>query len=123
VREVRAANYAETAVATHRSYLDGNLTLGTRSDSPEQVTSWFTGKIPFQFRLPNAQSVGGSSPTYHLTGASLVSYRGSPVALVIYEKQKEKISLWLHPVSPLWWQAERKPAPVRWSFTTGPTKI
>jgi len=91
VRQARAANYVETAVATHRSYLDGNLVLGIRSDSPEQVTSWFTGKLPFQFRLP--QSTPGSIPAYQLSGASLVSYQGNPAALVIYEKQKERISL------------------------------
>lgn len=91
LRQVRAANYVETAVTTHRSYLDGNLALGIRSDSPEQVTSWFTGKVPFPLRLP--QSTPGSIPTYQLAGASLVSYRGSPAALVVYEKQKERISL------------------------------
>jgi anti-sigma factor RsiW len=90
MRQVRAANYVKTAVATHRSYLDGNLVLGIRSDSPERVTSWFTGKVPFQFRLP--QSTPGI-PAYQLSGASLVSYQGSPAALVIYEKQKERISL------------------------------
>jgi anti-sigma factor RsiW len=78
VRQVRAANYVETAVATHRSYL-------------EQVTSWFTGKVPFQFRLP--QSTPESIPMYQLAGASLVSYRGSPAALVVYKKQNERISL------------------------------
>jgi len=91
VRQVRAANYVETALATHRSYLDGNLALGIRSGSPELLAAWFMGKVPFQFRLP--QSAPGSIPTYQLAGASLVSYRGSPAALVIYEKQKEKISL------------------------------
>ena len=91
VRQVRAANYVDTAVATHRSCLDGNLALGIRSDSPGQVTAWFAGKVPFQFRLP--QSAPGSIPTYQLAGASLVSYRGSPAALVIYQKQKETISL------------------------------
>jgi anti-sigma factor RsiW len=91
VRQVRAANYVETAVATHRNYLDGNLALGIRSDSPEQVTSWFTGKVPFQFRLP--QSTSGTVHAYQLAGASLVSYRGNPAALVVYEKQKERISL------------------------------
>jgi anti-sigma factor RsiW len=90
-RQVRAADYVETAVTTHRSYLDGNLALGIRSDSPEQVSSWFTGKVPFQFRLP--QSTPGSIPTYQLAGASLVSYRGSPAALVVYEKHNERISL------------------------------
>ena len=91
VRQVHAANYVETAAATHRNYLDGNLALGVRSDSPEEVTAWCTGKVPFQFRLP--QSSPGSIPTYRLAGASLLSYRGSPAALVVYEKQKERISL------------------------------
>lgn len=91
VHQVRAANYVETAAATHRSYLDGNLALGIRSDSPELVAAWFMGKVPFQFRLP--QSNPDSVPTYQLAGASLVSYRGSPAALVIYEKQKARISL------------------------------
>jgi anti-sigma factor RsiW len=93
VRHVRAADYVETAVTSHRSYLDGNLGLGIRSDSPEQVTSWFEGKVPFAFRLPNAQSTPGGAPKYQLAGASLVSYRGRPAALVIYNKEKEKISL------------------------------
>ena len=93
VRQVGAASYVETAVASHRRYLDGNLALGIRSDSPERVTLWVASKVPFQFRLPNSESTPGSIPTYHLAGAALVSYRGSPAALVIYEKQKEKISL------------------------------
>ena len=91
VRQVRAANYVEMAVTTHRAYLDGNLALGIRSSSLERVTSWFTGKVPFQFRLP--QSNPDSIPTYQLAGASLVNYRGSPTALVVYEKQKARISL------------------------------
>jgi hypothetical protein len=91
LRQVRAANYVETAVTTHRSYLDGHLALGIRSDSAAEVTSWFTGKVPFQFRLP--QSREGGVPIYQLAGASLVSYRGIPAALLIYEKQRERISL------------------------------
>jgi anti-sigma factor RsiW len=93
VRHVRAADYVETAVTTHRSYLDGHLEPGIRSDSPEQVTSWFEGKVPFSFRLPNAQATPGGTPKYQLAGASLVSYRGQPAALVIYKKEKEKITL------------------------------
>jgi anti-sigma factor RsiW len=80
-------------VATHRSYLDGNLPLELRSSSSELVTAWFIGKVPFHFRLPNAQSAPNDAPSYRLTGASVVSYRGNPVALVSYEKANEKISL------------------------------
>ena len=93
VRQVRAASFVKTAVTTHRGYLNGNRPLGLRSSSPELVTTWFTGKVPFHFRLPNAQSAPNEMPSYRLTGASLVSYRGNPVPLVIYEKESEKISL------------------------------
>ena len=93
LRQVRAASYVETAVATHRSYLDGNRPLTLRTDSPELVTAWFTDKVPFQFRLPNAQSAPNGPLSYRLSGASLVNYRGNPAALLIYEKEGQAISL------------------------------
>jgi mycothiol system anti-sigma-R factor len=93
VRQVRAASYVETAVATHRNNLDGNPRLGLRSSSPELVTAWFTDKVPFHFRLPSPQSGPNSTPAYRLTGAGLVNYRGNKAALVTYEKESEKISL------------------------------
>jgi anti-sigma factor RsiW len=93
VRQVRAANYVETATATHRTYLEGNLPLGLRSSSPEVVTAWFANKVPFHFRLPNVQSIPASIPAYRLTGAGLVHYKGAAAAIVTYEKQNEKISL------------------------------
>ncbi|HMI53755.1 MAG TPA: hypothetical protein VK525_19730 [Candidatus Saccharimonadales bacterium] len=93
MRQARAASFVETAVATHQSYVNGNLSLGLRSSSPELVAGWFASKVPFEFRLPNSQSPADTPPAYHLAGASLVNYRGSPAALVTYEKQNEKISL------------------------------
>jgi hypothetical protein len=67
--------------------------LGLRSTSSELVTAWFTSKVPFNFRLPNAQSASNDTLSYRLTGASVVSYRGNPAALVAYEREKENISL------------------------------
>jgi anti-sigma factor RsiW len=93
VRSVRASNYVEAAVATHRSYEDGNLPLEIHSNSPEEVTAWFNGKVPFPFQLPRAQVTPDRLPVYQLTGASLVKYREKPAALVTYQKQNEKISL------------------------------
>jgi anti-sigma factor RsiW len=90
---VQAASYADTAVATHRSYLSGNLPFGLRSNSPETVTAWFAGKVPFDFRLPAAESAPKKNPAYLLTGAALVNFKGSPAALVTYERQNDKISL------------------------------
>lgn len=57
------------------------------------MTAWFANKVPFHFRLPDPQSAPNGTPSYRLTGASVVTYRGNPVALATYEKENEKISL------------------------------
>ena len=93
VRRARAASYVETAVATHRNYLDGSLSLELHSNSPVQVSEWFASKVRFPFRLPKAQVTSDSQPAYQLTGASVVQYRGKPAAFVTYQKRNEKISL------------------------------
>jgi anti-sigma factor RsiW len=93
VRNVQAASYVETAVATHREYVSGKLRSGLQSSSPEAVTAWFQSKVPFDFRLPALESTPEKSPAYRLIGAALVSYKGKPAALVTYETQNDKISL------------------------------
>lgn len=93
VRNVRAANYVEAAVAEHRSYLDSSLALGLHSGSPDVVTAWFAHRVPFDFRLPAAEAVPDDKPIYWLTGAALVNYKGNPAALVTYQTPSEKISL------------------------------
>jgi anti-sigma factor (TIGR02949 family) len=90
VRRVHASSYVETAIAVHRSYLEGSLDVQIQSDSPTLVSAWFAGKVPFDFRLPAPRD---GNPVYRLAGARLVSYRGHDAALVIYEAQREKISL------------------------------
>jgi anti-sigma factor RsiW len=93
VERARATDYVEAAIEIHRSYLDGTLPLQCRSHSPEVVTAWFAGKTPFHFQLPTSQSVPNGKVVYWLTGARLVSYKGSPAALIAYETPTEKISL------------------------------
>jgi anti-sigma factor RsiW len=94
VQHVRAATYVSAATAAHRSYLAGNLPLEIQSDSPEVVTAWFSGKLPFNFRLPSSQRELSGRPNYRLTGASLVTYKGSHAALVTYKTpRQEPISL------------------------------
>ncbi len=93
IRRTRATAYLKTAIATHRSYLNGELPLQIRSDSPEVVTAWFAGKTPFHFQLPTSPPTLGSKPVCRLTGGRLVNYQGSSIALVTYETVSEKISL------------------------------
>jgi mycothiol system anti-sigma-R factor len=93
VSNARAATYIDTALTTHRSYLDGKLPLEIESDSPEAVTAWFAGKVPFDFRLPTSQSSPNGQPVYRLVGARLVNYKGSYAALITYAMKDEHISL------------------------------
>jgi anti-sigma factor RsiW len=92
-QQARATAYVETAVATHRGYLNGALPLEIRSGSPAVVTAWIAAKVPFRFRLPAFQEASNVEPAYRLTGARLVNFKNGYAALLAYEMQKEKISL------------------------------
>jgi anti-sigma factor RsiW len=93
VRHAEAATFIDTAVTTHRSYQENQLPLEFRSSSPEAVTAWFAGKVPFQFRLPSSQSLPGGHPPYALTGARVVKFKKENAALVTYQMKAETISL------------------------------
>jgi mycothiol system anti-sigma-R factor len=93
LRQARANNYIQTAIAAHRSFLNGSLPLEVQSESPSVVTAWFAGKVPFNFRLPNSVEEPEHEQLYRLTGGRLVSYKGGYAALVAYQMQQKKISL------------------------------
>jgi anti-sigma factor RsiW len=90
---VSAASYADAALQTHRTYLAGDLPPEIVSSSPEVVTAWFAGKVPFNFRLPASPPSSGGEDAYRLLGARLVKYRNNDAALVVYEMKGSKISL------------------------------
>ena len=93
VRHAEAATFIDTAVTTHRSYQENQLPLEIRSSSPEAVTAWFAGKVPFEFRLPSSQSPPGGHLAYVLTGARVVKFKNENAALVSYQMKAETISL------------------------------
>ena len=93
LRQASANSYIEAAVAAHRSSLNGSLPLEIKSESPSTVTAWFAGKVPFNFRLPEAAEDVGHEQVYRLTGGRLVNYKDGYAALVSYQKQQQPISL------------------------------
>jgi mycothiol system anti-sigma-R factor len=93
LRQASANSYIEAAVAAHRSSLNGSLPLEIKSESPSAVTAWFAGKVPFNFRLPEAAEEVGHEQVYRLTGARLVNYKDGYAALVSYQMQQQTISL------------------------------
>jgi len=93
LQRVQAKSFVETAVAAHREYVNASFPLGIQSSSSNAVTTWLNERVAFRFRLPASQSPASEKPLYRLVGAQLVKYRGSDIALVAYETDKEKISL------------------------------
>jgi anti-sigma factor RsiW len=93
VKRAHAMDYIASAVAAHRGSLDGSLPLEIQSSSPEAVTAWFDGKVPFHFRLPSAAEALGHAPLYQLVGGRLVDSRRGRAALVTYQMRHDKISL------------------------------
>jgi anti-sigma factor (TIGR02949 family) len=93
LRQANANSYIDAAVAAHRSSLNGSLPLEIKSESPSVVTAWFAGKVPFNFRLPDAAEQVGHDQVYRLTGGRLVNYKDGYAALVSYQMQQQTISL------------------------------
>jgi anti-sigma factor RsiW len=93
IQRVRANAFVETAAATHRSYLEGNLPMEIRTSSPAEVTAWFAGKVPFHFQLPESQQTASGQQVYRLVGSRLVNFKGTYAALTTYELKEQKISL------------------------------
>jgi anti-sigma factor RsiW len=93
VQRSRAASYVEGAVVAHRGLLDGSLPLEVQTESPKALTAWFTGKVPFLFRLPDSVKPPGEEQAYRLVGGRLVSYKGEHAALVAYQVKQQRVSL------------------------------
>jgi hypothetical protein len=93
MRNVQAASYVATAVAIHRDSLNADLPPEIQTATPEAVTAWFSGKVPFHLHLPSSRPDPNSKLVYSLTGAELVNYKGSNAASIIYKARGEMVSL------------------------------
>jgi anti-sigma factor RsiW len=87
------SSFALMAADTHRRYLDKQLPLEIESTSPERISTWFTGKVPFSVKLPEYQEESGQVKLYKLEGARLVGYKDDYAAYVAYRMGQRPISL------------------------------
>ena len=87
------SSFALKAVDTHQRHLRGQLPFEISSDSPEQISRWFAGKVPFSLELPNYQESSGQDRLYKLKGARLVSLENDYAAFVGYSMGSREISL------------------------------
>jgi anti-sigma factor (TIGR02949 family) len=86
------SEFALIAVETHQRFLQGHLPLEINSASPERISSWFTGKVPFSLELPY-QELSGQEKLYSLEGARLIWFNKHYTAYVAYKMRGRPISL------------------------------
>ena len=90
---MRSATFAAVAVDAHQRHQQGRLPLELDTDSPEQISNWFAGKLPFSVQLPDYPEVVGRNKPYRLEGARLVAFRNDYAAYVSYRMGQRPISL------------------------------
>jgi anti-sigma factor RsiW len=87
------SEFALMAVDTHLRHLRGQLPFEVASESPQTISSWFAGKVPFSVTLPNYQESSGQDRLYRLEGARLVGFKNDYAAYVAYRMSERPISL------------------------------
>lgn len=89
----RPSRFALMAADTHLRITRGQLLLETKSASPQEISDWFTNKVPFSVKLPNYQESSGQEKLYTLEGARLVNFQNEYAAYVEYRMKNRPISL------------------------------
>lgn len=87
------SEFAVIAINTHERRVQGKLPLEITSDSPEEISAWFVGKVGFSLELPNYQEVSGKEKLYSLEGARLVAFKNDYAAHVAYNMRSRPITL------------------------------
>jgi anti-sigma factor RsiW len=87
------SEFATMAVETHMRHLRGQLPFEIASDSPEEISGWFAGKVSFSLTLPNYEEPAGEEKPYRLEGARLVAFKSDYAAYVAYKMKNRPISL------------------------------
>ncbi|MBI3949813.1 MAG: hypothetical protein HY314_05105 [Acidobacteria bacterium] len=81
------------AVETHQRYVRGQLPLEIQSHSPEEISHWFTDKVPFNLKLPNYPKLPNQPKPYELQGARLIGFKRDYAAYISYHLRQRPISL------------------------------
>ena len=89
----RPSQFALMAAETHLRITRGQLPLETKSARPQEISEWFSNKVPFSVKLPNYQESSGQEKLYTLEGARLVNFQNEYAAYVGYRMKDRPISL------------------------------
>jgi anti-sigma factor (TIGR02949 family) len=92
-----ADRFVATAIDTHRALSDAALQLDVQSESPNVVSAWFSQRVSFPFRMPNAGIAADDLAKYKLRGGRLVTFGGERAALLVFQLSQEVVSVLIAP--------------------------
>ncbi|HEX4167450.1 MAG TPA: zf-HC2 domain-containing protein [Bryobacteraceae bacterium] len=93
LKEIRSTAFVDMAEKTYRQQLSGRLPLEIKTSSPPEMSTWFTDKVQFHFRLPNYQEGSGQDQRYKLSGGRLVTFKEDSAAYISYSMKAQLIGL------------------------------
>lgn len=95
--ESKANSFVATAVTSHRALSDASLQLDVQSESPSVVSAWFSQKVSFPFRMPDAGIAANSSARYKLLGGRLVTFGGERAAVLVFRLSQDLVTVMIVP--------------------------
>jgi anti-sigma factor RsiW len=95
--ESNANSFVATAVDSHRALSDAALQLDVRSESPSVVSAWFSQRVSFPFRMPDAGIATNDLAKYKLRGGRLVTFGGERAALLVFQLSQDSVTVLIAP--------------------------
>jgi len=97
--ESNANSFVATAIDSHRALSDAALQLDVQSESPSVVSAWFSQRVSFPFRMPNAGIAANDLAKYKLRGGRLVTFGGERAAVLVFQLSQNLVTVLIAPDS------------------------
>ncbi len=95
--ESNANSFVATAIDSHRALSDAALQLDVQSESPSVVSAWFSQRVSFPFRMPNAGIAANDLAKYKLRGGRLVTFGGERAAVLVFRLSQDLVTVLIAP--------------------------
>jgi anti-sigma factor RsiW len=95
--ESNANSFVATAIDSHRALSDAALQLDVQSDSPRVVSAWFSQRVSFPFRMPDAGIAADNLAKYKLRGGRLVTFGGERAAVLVFQLSQDLVTVLIAP--------------------------
>ncbi|RZU42250.1 zf-HC2 domain-containing protein [Edaphobacter modestus] len=95
--ESNANSFISTAIDSHRALSDAALQLDVQSESPSVVSAWFSQRVSFPFRMPNAGIAANDLAKYKLRGGRLVTFGGERAAVLVFRLSQDLVTVLIAP--------------------------